>query len=84
MKFDKVLENTINELSKPTERLISIRKQLEEGVDKKGQPLETIEVKLDDDVLVAISQLAADYDSTFEEICWLIIEDIVESDIKGE
>ena len=81
MNKDKLLENVINELNSPTEKLLSIRKQLTEGVDTQGRPLETLEVTLDEEVISVLNRLIVEYNTTFEELCWLILENIIEGDI---
>ncbi len=75
-----VLENIIKELENPTMRLQSIRNQLKSGKDIYGNKLQDVQLHLEEGSYAALKQLAVDYNSTVEEIVWLILEELVDEE----
>lgn len=63
-----------------SDRLQKIRKQLEENKDEFGNELDTIEIILDNDVEEFIEKFAPENNVTFNEIIWLILEEIVKNE----
>ena len=80
--YETSFNSVLQELSNPSERLESIRKQLFTGFDLNGNPLELVEVNLDEATTKFINELCERYMVTFEEVCWLILSTIVEAQVE--
>lgn len=79
-------ETNVNRFEKliNSDKLLKIRKQLAENKDEFGNELETIELLLDSDVEKMINDTANEYELTFNEVVWLLLEDIINKESENE
>lgn len=79
-------ETNVNRFEKliNSDKLSKIRKQLAENKDEFGNELETIELLLDSDVEKMINDTANEYELTFNEVVWLLLEDIINKESENE
>lgn len=71
----------VEELKNPTGRLQSIRRQLKNKKDNDGRNLQEVQIEVPHEVYEKLYQLAIDYNSTVNEVCWLILEEVIEEDL---
>lgn len=59
------------------ERLVEIRRILEEDSKREKPELETIDIDLDEDALKILEAITAEFGITANEYCWLLFEEII-------